>query len=209
MFYIYIFQNKINHKIYVGKTNNLDKRLLQHLDIVKNGKTIGGRTFNLIHKAISKYGIENFSFLSLDEFEDEKECLETEKFWIEFFRSDVNRFGNECGYNLTAGGDGITGKRHSIESRNKISKGLTGRKVSISTCNKQSKVHKEISSSGRSDHLKSFRFQENIIWPSDEELVKMINETNCAQVARQLHVHRTTVVKRINNKNLRHLVGLK
>jgi group I intron endonuclease len=136
--YIYILQNKLNLKIYVGKTHNPESRYKAHL-YVTNGNTIANKY--LIHKAINKYGQDNFSFQILEEFENESECLEAEKFWIEFFRSDVNKFSNKYGYNLTAGGEGISGLKHSQKAKNKISQANTGRIFSQQTRERMSASH--------------------------------------------------------------------
>lgn len=137
--YIYVIQNKINLKIYVGKTNNPDKRYKDHIYITNNSTNTNKF---LIHRAINKYGKDNFLFQVIEEFENELDCLEAEKFWIEFFRSDINRFGSEYGYNLTAGGDGILGLKHSQQAKNKISKANKGRIFDQETRYRMSESHK-------------------------------------------------------------------
>ena len=49
--FIYKYENKINHKIYIGQTNNLERRKREHLT---------GHSYytSLIDRAIQKYGIE-------------------------------------------------------------------------------------------------------------------------------------------------------
>lgn len=136
--YIYILQNKINLKVYVGKTHDPEGRYKAHL-YTANGNTIYNKY--LIHKAINKYGKDNFSFQIIEEYENEQESLDAECFWIEFFQSDVNRFGNEYGYNLTAGGDGISGLKHSQEAKDKVSKANTGRIFSQKTREQMRKSH--------------------------------------------------------------------
>lgn len=197
MYYIYVFQNLLNNKVYIGKTNNPEIRYKRHLNIVKNGKSIGKKKFNLIHAAILKYGIDNFSFQTIDEFEDEKECLESEKFWIEFFRSDVNRFGNECGYNLTAGGDGQSGNhkpKHTFLSKAKISEAQLGKKKGP-----QSK-----------DHLlkrmvsikKSYKKKYKIVWPEDNVLIEMVRKSSMRQVAKVLGISPQAVSHRFKVRNI-------
>jgi len=36
MFYTYLIQHKINHKIYIGSTNNLKRRITEHWKEDKN-----------------------------------------------------------------------------------------------------------------------------------------------------------------------------
>ena len=98
---VYIIQNKVNHKIYVGKTgaNPHVKRWKQHLKISRNPSRYKAMP---IHYAIFKYGEDNFDFSIIEEFEDFDECSDAEIFWIEYLRSCDDR----CGYNLTLGGEG-------------------------------------------------------------------------------------------------------
>lgn len=66
--YIYKFTNLINNKIYIGQTRQkLNNRYKQHLKAKDNYP---------IHAAIRKYGIENFSFTTIEIIEaDSKELL--------------------------------------------------------------------------------------------------------------------------------------
>ena len=122
----------------MGKTHNPEGRRKAHLYIT-SGNTATNKY--LIHKAIDKYGKDNFTFQIIEEFEYEKDALEAEKFWIEFFRTDINRFGNDCGYNLTAGGDGVSGRKHTQETKDKVSKTNKGRKFSTETRKRMSQSH--------------------------------------------------------------------
>ena len=98
MAYIYVIENTINNKKYVGKTNfSIQKRFKEHLrDSKKNRKEK-----RPLYNAINKYGEENFSIRVLEEVSVELSA-EREKYWINFFDS----FNN--GYNATIGGDGKT-----------------------------------------------------------------------------------------------------
>ena len=89
--YIYLIENKINDKKYVGKTYlTIQKRWGEHCRDSK-------RFDRPLYRAIRKYGIENFSIKEL-EYCDNLE--EREKYWISFYDSYYN------GYNATLGGDG-------------------------------------------------------------------------------------------------------
>jgi len=131
LFYIYVIQNKINDKLYVGKTGKPLKRFAEHINIASGSKP---REHSLIHSALSKYGTDNFTFQTIEEWEDERDAYEAEKFWIEFFRSNVSKFGRDAGYNVNEGGMGagtgsanpMFGKTHSTETIAKMSKNRTG-----------------------------------------------------------------------------------
>lgn len=119
--YIYIIQNKINYKLYVGKSNNVNTRWKTHKKVSLGGKKKYPNDFFIIHGALSKYGIDNFNFQIIEEFNDEKECLQAEEFWIQFFRS----WDRSYGYNLTFGGDG---ESPTLETRLRMSKAQRGDK---------------------------------------------------------------------------------
>ena len=93
MGYIYKITNKINNKIYVGKTvTTIANRWLHHLDDYKK--------FDWhLYRAMRKYGIENFTIEPIEECLDDI-INEREIYWIE----KLDTFKN--GYNSTLGGEG-------------------------------------------------------------------------------------------------------
>ena len=86
---IYKITNKINKKSYIGQSNNPQRRFQDHI----NGRDTNA--ISLIHRAIVKYGVENFSFEIIDWFEDYNE---KEKYYINFYNT-INPYG----YNLLSG----------------------------------------------------------------------------------------------------------
>src|SRR5580698_5933962 len=113
-YYVYCFTNKINGKKYVGKTNDLKKRLNKHK--YANGSS------PYFHKAVKKYGMNEFYFHIIGEYQSEKEASQMEIYYIDLYKSN-NR---ENGYNLTTGGEGSVGFKHTEMSKLKISKAKTG-----------------------------------------------------------------------------------
>jgi group I intron endonuclease len=100
--YIYIIQNRINNKIYVGKSNNPKSRFYDHKKVALAGKQRYPEGFFAIHAAISKYGVENFSLEIIEEFSTEEEAYGAETFCIKFFNSNNKNYG----YNCNLGGEG-------------------------------------------------------------------------------------------------------
>lgn len=90
---IYKIQNNINQKIYIGQSKNVEMRWKQHIYSAETGSQYP------IHRALRKYGLENFSFSVLEECEA-SELNDKEIDWI----SKLNSY--EEGYNCTRGGDG-------------------------------------------------------------------------------------------------------
>jgi group I intron endonuclease len=95
---VYEIKNKINEKIYLGCSSNIDKRLRKHFkDLSKN------RHFNIhLQNAYNKYGMDNFETNILIQFYhtyDEDQCLRFEAFWEQIKRSEDKILYNKipCG----------------------------------------------------------------------------------------------------------------
>lgn len=90
---IYKITNTINNKVYIGQSSNIEERWKKH--------RYANDDFT-IHKAIRKYGIENFTFSILEECS--KEYLnDREVYWINYYNS------LEEGYNMIPGGSNGAG----------------------------------------------------------------------------------------------------
>lgn len=116
MFYVYKITNIINNKVYIGKTDNIEARLKKHLYTA----AVKDNNYMILHKSIEKYGSENFSIEIIEKNIDESFILDRERYWIDHFKSNVSKFGNDFGYNLTDGGEGTSGLLWSEDSKNKI-----------------------------------------------------------------------------------------
>lgn len=101
MYSIYKITNKIDGKIYVGKTTkSIEYRFRQHIRKSHINVKYGGISY--LHRAMSKYGCENFSVSLLEECQNEDELNIREKFWIKELHSQ----DPEIGYNIQDGGNG-------------------------------------------------------------------------------------------------------
>lgn len=97
MAYIYKITNKINQKVYIGKTEKtIKERFKQHKVDYKKEK-VKNRP---LYQAMNKYGIENFLIEEIEYVPLNIDSSEREKFWIQYYDS-YNK-----GYNATLGGDG-------------------------------------------------------------------------------------------------------
>lgn len=90
---IYKITNKINNKVYIGKTElSIDQRWSQHM------RDADKKDYPL-YRAIRKYGKENFSIEEIERCDSEilsqREC-----YWIQYYNSFLK------GYNATLGGEG-------------------------------------------------------------------------------------------------------
>ena len=101
--YIYLIENKINGKKYIGQTTySIEERMRQHIRDVN--KFIN----RPLYRAINKYGIENFSIYVIEECEVNL-LSEREVYWIAFYNT---YYGD--GYNATLGGEGRTLINHDL-----------------------------------------------------------------------------------------------
>lgn len=92
---IYIIKNKINDKVYIGQTTQgSEVRFKQHLKLLKSNQN------QLIHKAIKKYGKENFYYEVLyKNIDDYKQLNKLEEECILKYNSLMPN-----GYNMCPGG---------------------------------------------------------------------------------------------------------
>ena len=100
--YIYKITNKINGKIYIGKTSlpKIEDRMQQH---IRDSKKIRCEKRPL-YDAFNKYGIENFTIEEIEQVANDDIASQREQYWIENLRTYIG-FKDSVGYNATLGGD--------------------------------------------------------------------------------------------------------
>lgn len=116
-FYIYVLINKINGKLYIGQTQNFSRRMARHKYDANNGCSYS------VHRAIRKYGWNNFKKEIIDESYSLEEILLKENFWIKYCFSKNHRYG----YNLIDGGRQPSNWKPQKEIINKFSGENNGR----------------------------------------------------------------------------------
>lgn len=111
---IYKYTNLINGMVYIGQT----KQTLQQRDY-KHQTQLNDNTY--FHRALKKYGRENFSLELIEENIPFNKLDEKEKFYIDFFDSF---YTTGKGYNLTQGGQWGSGTQKLTLSQVKEIKNL-------------------------------------------------------------------------------------
>lgn len=127
---VYIHQNKINGKRYIGITNNTSKRWYG------NGKKY--ENCPVFYSAIKKYSWENFYHVVIVSGLSLEEANLLEQFYIKEYKTCDRKHG----YNMQPGGHFVPtmlGKCHSEEAKRKMSESHKGKKIS----EKQKKQHSE------------------------------------------------------------------
>jgi group I intron endonuclease len=152
---IYVIQNLINHKIYIGSAIDLKRRWNAHiLNLRKNDHC------NVyLQNAWNKYGEENFIFWILEVVKDKAILFEREQFYLNLFQTYSFGIYNVC---LAAGGGqlGVSrsqdakmkiglaqkgnshalGYKHTVETKRKI--GIAARNIADETRRKISEASK-------------------------------------------------------------------
>lgn len=108
---IYCFKNLINNKCYIGQAKDITRRYKEHLKRFNSFEEQ-----SLLHKAMQKYGLENFSFFVVQECSVE-ELNELEKKFIKIYNSIVPN-----GYNITLGGYNAAPQKLTIVDVEEITK---------------------------------------------------------------------------------------
>lgn len=111
---IYFITNALDHKVYVGQSVNLVRRLQRHKDLLRSNRHTNAH----LQRAYNKYGESNFTF------KVRLECsVELLDFWEQWFIW-YYRTAGMC-YNLTNGGS--ENKTYSAESKAKMSASHKGK----------------------------------------------------------------------------------
>lgn len=161
--HIYAARSKTTGKVYIGLTVSLSHRKSGH----KHSATINRQTY--FYNAIRRYGWDDFEWCIIETLATRSVANEVERYWINYFKSNSNSYG----YNMTEGGDGgatITGRYHSLETRQKIANSNRGKPLSEDRKRKISESHrgKTMSEESRKKMSESHRGRRN----SDESINK-------------------------------------
>lgn len=134
---IYLITNKVNNKIYIGKTiESLRRRWVVHRSHAKT------RAHTPLHKAIRKYGEHNFVLEVISSHNTVEEMDNAEIDAIKKFNSNDKKVG----YNLTSGGGApignsfMKGHRHTKKTRKKMAKAHRGLKFGTYGIERRKKI---------------------------------------------------------------------
>lgn len=95
---IYIIKNKINNKVYIGQSLNIERRWKQHLysGISKTAQD----SYSKLHLAMKELGINNFYYEILEETEQEL-LTSREDYYINFYDSIKNGYNYQSAKETT------------------------------------------------------------------------------------------------------------
>lgn len=98
--YIYRYRNKQTGKVYIGQTIDIERRKAEHLKDAERG------TGFVFHRALSKYGVDNFEFDILHVVEGDVEYSKLRADELEKKEIQCHRCLVPDGYNMADGGQG-------------------------------------------------------------------------------------------------------
>jgi group I intron endonuclease len=161
---IYVITNILNGKQYVGITGDLKMRWYRHRKA--NGSSPA------LHAAIRSYGIENFVFTHLMDVFSIEYAQEIEQ---ELIASKGTKA--PFGYNLTDGGEGAFGVIQSEITRKKKSEASKNKRHSIETRKKMSESQKGVAKPKFSEeHKAKLSKATKNYWAAKKASNKIINE---------------------------------
>lgn len=128
---IYMYENKLNHKRYIGQSTNIARRKEEHLKWPSH--------YSRFDAELQIIGEEGFIFSILEECTVEQ-LDEREIYWIKYYNTQVE------GYNLTGGGQNYRGESNPAaklteENVRDIIDKLRDTKISIQELSKEYNVH--------------------------------------------------------------------
>ena len=194
--YIYTITNTVNGKQYIGQTNNPYKRWKKHLSVAR----LQNYKFNsYLYPAMKKYGIINFKFEVID-ICSINEVNEKEIYWIK----QLNTYAPN-GYNLSYGGMALYGednpfygRKHTEESKRRISEKNKGREISekeremrrvINTGEKNPFYHKKHSEETKKKIIETSKkngvYEQSSYRMKGNQLAKFIKRKRVAMVSKE------------------------
>ena len=122
---MYLIRNTITGKAYIGKTGrSLSTRWKEHVSNAFSLRKNPRCRNTYLSRAIRKHGQGAFESSVLSQACSDQDAGEIERFWVVFLKAyDASR-----GYNLTLGGEGALGHKHSPATRALLSASHIGHK---------------------------------------------------------------------------------
>lgn len=220
MFSVYKITNLINNKVYIGSSNNPERRWREHKSNSQNKNSI---TYNYpLYCAFRKYGIENFYFeIIATNFKTRFDMEEYEKQQIQKYQSDIKGYNQSCETHNALSDENI---RNNLKTKvvainiNDLSQTIydSVSEAAIALKTDRSSIHQCIKGNKRYSKIKDYIIRKidkdnNIIEPdslTSQEVIKEYNNKNpiingerhnITDWCKIYNISRTTVYRRLKN----------
>lgn len=117
---VYRIRNSCNGKVYIGSSLNIDLRKSSHRRDLRNNRHCNTHLQN----AWNKYGEESFTFEVLEKIDNPDVLRDREQFWMDKHQCYIKDYG----YNIAPTAGSSLGRKHTKETRAKMSKSRSGEK---------------------------------------------------------------------------------
>lgn len=189
----YIITNKINSKVYIGKTNNLIERYRNHINSSFNKKAIGYSFY--LHRAIRKYNRNNFIIEAIEYYSSEVEAFGGEIFWIAEMRKYL---GKNNVYNTTDGGEGLSGYKFSEKIKQKMSIAKSGENNYNYGKHLSEEIKQKISNANSGENNPSCKLTQEIV--NKIRFEYKTNEFTQLELSKKYNTSRENIGLIVNNK---------
>jgi len=180
---IYGIKNKINNKMYIGQSINIDKRQKIHKSLLKNNKHFNRHLQN----SYNKRGKEEFEYLVLEECDRNKLSIKEEE-WILKYKNSI--------YNKNLEVNAVyQGKRHTDEIKEKMRLAKVGLYDGIKNPNYGNKWTEQQKLKNSLNHPRTKLNESDVLRIKGLLLAGSLNDK---EIAEQYNVNRT-VITRISN----------
>jgi group I intron endonuclease len=177
---VYAIEHRESGRVYIGKARNVARRWAEH-------RRSGLRGYYL-HRALQKHGADQFDWWVVQHCASNDEASAVEIEWIARLKS-----AGVTLFNITDGGDGALGRKHSDETRRKLAEAQRGRRLSDETRRKMSLSRTNPSSLTRSKMSKAHKGKKhtNESCQKRAETLLSMDLTTRAEWIRKISVSRT------------------
>lgn len=163
-----------SQRAYIGLTSDVNKRLSVYRSNATSRQT-------LIFNSIKKYGYDSHRFDIIESFMgDFNYAADKEMFWIRSCMSNKNKFPEQNGLNLTNGGDGTAGYKHTPEQVERNRQSKIGKKQDPDVVKRRAEKQrgKKMNFTHMTDEFKKMLSDRNRKYRHTEEAKKKIGQAS-------------------------------